>query len=217
MLTLKELRKMVSEAETKAKVPTAKSLLESGVPIVVKEVFDAETEIMVFENGYVLYHVGKYATVFPLHSCGNYTYSSVMKAAATVKRDVFDNENWYIRLMLEGEDRLEHNQDNRTGQWCLSYSAVAEDWAPLGIECPVLEMLVREETTKEVIEEILSLVTQKQGYVLMRQYIDQIEQSQLAKELGVTQQAISDMIRKAKKRIVKAYSAVDSGKYRGMV
>lgn len=196
---------MVTMADCSEKQPTARALMESDIPVVVKEVLDAATEVTVYANGYVLYHVGKYATVFPLHICEDYVYESDADDRNTVKRDVFDNENWYIRLVLEGEDRLEHNQNNRSGDKCFSYSAISEDWAPLGMDDCVLEALIQEETTKEEIGKLLSLVTDRQGYVLMRQYVDQVEQAQLAQELGVTQQAISDMIRKAKRRIQKSY------------
>lgn len=66
MLTLRELKKMVEPADERMRVPTVKALQESGVPIVVRELLNDQTEITVFANGYVIYRSGKRMTVFML-------------------------------------------------------------------------------------------------------------------------------------------------------
>ena len=58
MLTLKELRNMVEEAKVEERVPSVRGLMESGAPIVVKEVLSEQTEISVYQNGLVLYRAG---------------------------------------------------------------------------------------------------------------------------------------------------------------
>ena len=131
MLTLRELRNMVEVAEVEGRVPSVKALLEAKVPIIVKELLSEQAEISVYQNGFVLYRVGKRATVFPLHSCKEYIYDSNIEALTNINERFFDNENWYIRLILEGEDRLVKNQEVRNGKKTISYSAVAEDWNEL--------------------------------------------------------------------------------------
>ena len=51
MLTLKELRGMVTVTESEDRVPTAKQLLESGAEVIVKEALTRDTTISVFANG----------------------------------------------------------------------------------------------------------------------------------------------------------------------
>ena len=131
MLTLRELRNMVEVAEVEGRVPSVKALLGAKVPIIVKELLSEQAEISVYQNGFVLYRVGKRATVFPLHSCKEYIYDSNIEALTNINERFFDNENWYIRLILEGEDRLVKNQEVRNGKKTISYSAVAEDWNEL--------------------------------------------------------------------------------------
>lgn len=209
MLTLFELKKMVNKADFKARIPSVKWLVQSGGEIVVRERLDENTEISVYESGYVLYRNGIYATVFPLHTCEEYIYLSEVDEDFQYPVNILDRENWYIRLMLEGEDRLAHNQDNRMGSKTVSYSAVSEEWAVLGTSGSVLDDLVQRETTTEVLGRILPLMTENQREVMVRMYIDKEEQSAIAEELGVTQQAISDMVRKAKKRVRKALLKMD--------
>ena len=201
MLTLRELRNMVEVAEVKGRVPSVKALLESDIPIAVKETLGEQAEISVYQNGLVLYRVGKRATVFPLHNCTEYIYESGEKIFANINERFFDNENWYIRLILEGEDRLAKNQEVRNGKKTISYSAVAEDWDVLGEEDTTLAGMILCET----MEEALLPLTENQRYVLKRHYLDGITQRIIAKKLGVSNQAVSDMIRKAIRKVQKVY------------
>ena len=105
MLTLKELKEMVNLTENNGRVPTAKQLIESGEQIIVKEVLAKESTISVYANGFVLYRAGKHYTVFSISDCGNYEYESVKGASKKYGSSFFDNENWYVRLIMEAEDR----------------------------------------------------------------------------------------------------------------
>ena len=76
-MTLKELKARVQVADEKAVAPKHRELLEMGANIVVKEIISNDVEITVFDNGYVLFTDGKRRTVFKLHECDGYDYSSV--------------------------------------------------------------------------------------------------------------------------------------------
>lgn len=192
---------MVEVAEVEGRVPSVKALLESDIPIAVKETLGEQAEISVYQNGLVLYRVGNRATVFPLHTCTEYIYESGEEIFANINERFFDNENWYIRLILEGEDRLAKNQEVRNGKKTISYSAVAEDWDVLGEEDTTLAGMILCET----MEEALLPLTENQRYVLKRHYLDGITQRIIEKELGVSNQAVSDMIRKAIRKVQKVY------------
>lgn len=216
MLTLRELKGMVKKADLKARIPSVKWMLESGGEVVVKERLDELTEVSVYDSGYVLYRKGIYATVFPLHACKEYIYSSEVDENYHLPVYVLENENWYIRLMLEGEDRLIHNQNNRMVGKVVSYSGVSEEWDVLKTSGSVLDDLVQEEKTREVLERILPLMTDCQQEVMVRMYVDGEDQTVIAETMGVTQQAISDMVRKAKKRVRKALLKEGIEKWREM-
>ena len=63
MLTLRELRNMVKVAEVEGRVPSVKALLEAKVPIIVKELLSEQAEVSVYQNGFVLYRVGKLSLI----------------------------------------------------------------------------------------------------------------------------------------------------------
>lgn len=128
MMTLKELKGLTAKA-SKARVgktPKASGLLRSDIPVVVKEVINENCEIMVFANGYVYYRAENHTTVFPLHEVDSYEYKGVKKSSV-LEGDFFENENWYVRLILEGEDRIAKNEDKYHRNFSTSYSDIAED------------------------------------------------------------------------------------------
>lgn len=143
MLTLRELKNMVRVADFNQRVPYPKTLRESGGRIVAKEVFEESTEVMVYENGYVLYREGFRMTVFPLHKCEDYRYEKVTGNIEILHSEYFEDEKWYVRLLLEGADLLERNCI-RLEQYhhVFSYSAVSEEWELLKDKAPaVLERM----------------------------------------------------------------------------
>ena len=126
MLTLKELKKIVKVADVEKRIPSVKSLKEHKV--VVKEMINADTTISVYDHGYVLYTAGNQSTVFPLHSCDDYEYVSVTGDNKEFNKEFFDNENWYIRLLMEAEDRMAYSQSKiSTNHGVFSNSDVTDD------------------------------------------------------------------------------------------
>lgn len=49
--------------------------------------------------------------LFPLHSCDDYEYVTATGDNKEFNKEFFDNENWYIRLLMEAEDRMEYSQN----------------------------------------------------------------------------------------------------------
>ena len=129
MLTLQELKQVVSNREERRKVPSAKYLRENDVAVAKQRLMDC-AEIIAYQTGYVLYCVGDYATVFPLFTCRDYVYEAERKIAV-VEEKFFDDQPWYVRLILEGEDRLWRNRETREHDNCISYSCISEEWCEL--------------------------------------------------------------------------------------
>lgn len=126
MLTLQELKQISGMPECNAKLPTAKQLRESGV-VIAKEKIGVDTEILAYRNGYALYCVGNHATVFPVYSCGDYLYLEGGNAVR-LSEQFFCGKEWYLRLVLEGEDRLSRNHEAKEQSRSVSYHAISEDW-----------------------------------------------------------------------------------------
>ena len=86
-----------------------------------------DTWIAAYQNGYALYCACGHSTVFPVHTCGAYLYMS-SGVSSYLPEQFFEKEPWYVRLVLEGEDRLEHNQRAKEQERTASYSAISEEW-----------------------------------------------------------------------------------------
>lgn len=89
--------------------------------------------ITVYPNGYALYEADGAATVFPVHPCGDYCYG-FSPYVCTVSARLFEKEAWYIRLVLEGEDRLFRNLETSLSFFSLLFfpdSMLCFHWYPL--------------------------------------------------------------------------------------
>lgn len=203
MLMLKELKKMVKPVEKNGKMPTAKSLKESGVEVVVKEKIDCDTEISVYANGYVLYQVANRYTVFPLMECGVYEYEMPAGETKVYDASFFDNENWYVRLIMEGEDRMERNQEKiKTNHKVLSYDRLIEDCGELlGSKEDLQEWVIQ----NALIHDLFTYLNDRQREAVYLFYIEEWKQKDISEYFGVSQQSVSEMIKRAVKILAKAF------------
>lgn len=200
MLTLQELKRITAQAEDSWKPPTAKQLRESGRVIVQKQLGQG-AEIFVYQNGCVLYQVENHSTVFFLHSCQDYFYILDGKTVC-LPEQYFDRKSWYLRLVLEGEDRLSRNLEERERNWNISYDAISENMIAMeNLTKSMTEYVVR----KEMVEQLFQNLTKKQRCVIQKYYLQEKTQRQISKELGISQQAVSAMISQAICNIQKKY------------
>lgn len=200
MLTLKELKQIADAPIQGQRSPTAKSLRESRA-ILVRERID-DGEITVFQNGYVLYSAGGYTTVFSIHSCKEYMYETNSNTFC-IQEQYFDKQAWYVRLVLEGEDRLSRNCQAKESNRIVSYSSISEEWHIMNNENDLaLERMIREET----LEELFVPLTEQQRIVILQYYFHQKTQEQIAIELGVSVPAVSRLLTRAIQRLQKKYN-----------
>ena len=68
------------------------------------------------------YHAHERYTVFALHNCTHYYYESQGNEHQTIPHNHFEDMEWHIRLVLEGEDRLVRNLEARESE-TFSYAA----------------------------------------------------------------------------------------------
>ncbi|MCD8011858.1 MAG: sigma-70 family RNA polymerase sigma factor [Lachnospiraceae bacterium] len=206
MLTLEELRRMVVENETGERVPTPKGLRESGVPVVASKVVDGNTDVTVYQNGMVLYQADGHVTVFALHDCESYSYASQIGAQYLISSDYFEKEQWYVRLLLEGEDRIALNGEKIAQARSISYNVTGDGWLtePDSAQNP-LERIVEQ----EYIQELLGMMTESQRRAVSRCFLDMEPQIEVALELGISPQAVSDLIVNGVCRVRRQYGIKD--------
>lgn len=199
MLTLKELKKIVKVADVEKRIPSVKSLKEHKV--VVKEMINADTTISVYDHGYVLYTAGNQSTVFPLHSCDDYEYVSVTGDNKELNKEFFDNENWYIRLLMEAEDRMAYSQSKiSTNHGVFSNSDVTDD---AEIMRGSSKDFVDDFMDREILNALIKELTERQKTVLNLVYFEEMRQQDVADYLGIKQQSVNDLLNRALKTMKK--------------
>lgn len=199
MLTLKELKKIVKVADMEKRIPSVKSLKEHKV--VVKEMINADTTISVYDHGYVLYTAGNQSTVFPLHSCNDYEYVSVTGDNKEFNKEFFDNENWYIRLLMEAEDRMAYSQSKiSTNHGVFSNSDVTDD---AEIMRGSSKDFVDDVIDREILNALIKELTERQKTVLNLIYFEEMRQQDVADYLGIKQQSVNDLLNRALKTMKK--------------
>lgn len=199
MLTLKELKKIVKVADVEKRIPSVKSLKEHKV--VVKEMINADTTISVYDHGYVLYTAGNQSTVFPLHSCDDYEYVSVTGDNKEFNKEFFDNENWYIRLLMEAEDRMAYSQSKiSTNHGVFSNSDVTDD---AEIMRGSSKDFVDDVIDREILNALIKELTERQQTVLNLVYFEEMRQQDVADYLGIKQQSVNDLLNRALKTMKK--------------
>ena len=199
MLTLKEQKKIVKVADMEKRIPSVKSLKEHKV--VVKEMINADTTISVYDHGYVLYTAGNQSTVFPLHSCDDYEYVSVTGDNKEFNKEFFDNENWYIRLLMEAEDRMAYSQSKiSTNHGVFSNSDVTDD---AEIMRGSSKDFVDDVIDREILNALIKELTERQKTVLNLVYFEEMRQQDVADYLGIKQQSVNDLLNRALKTMKK--------------
>ena len=199
MLTLKELKKIVKVADVEKRIPSVKSLKEHKV--VVKEMINADTTISVYDHGYVLYTAGNQSTVFPLHSCDDYEYVSVTGDNKELNKEFFDNENWYIRLLMEAEDRMAYSQSKiSTNHGVFSNSDVTDDAEIMRVSS---KDFVDDVIDREILNALIKELTERQKTVLNLVYFEEMRQQDVADYLGIKQQSVNDLLNRALKTMKK--------------
>lgn len=200
MRTLWELKRIVDDPVNKEKIPTAKHLKENGTAVISKNL-GSDAQIDAYSNGYALYQAGGHSTVFPVHVCGDYLYMSG-NHAVHIAEEFFNKEPWYVRLILEGEDRLSRNQDEKEQGRSVSYSIVSDEWNIMAdLKEPTLEILIRQET----IQEMMRLLTRKQCKVLQMFFIHEKTQKQISEELHISKSSVYAIISQSLRRIREKY------------
>lgn len=166
MMTFKELKKLVKLPLYKEqRVPTVKALEESGVSVVAEKILENHGSISVYQNGYVIYRAHKRVTVFSLRNCVHYKYDALEGAGHHIEEEEFDEYEWHIRLVLEGEDRIFMNYEIIQGKWMPSREDREYREEILeGVDEAVstLERMISEER----VEELLSTLTDLQRKVV---------------------------------------------------
>ena len=195
-ITFGELKTMLKIVK-KRTLPTVKQLRESNIPVVagaeIGNVF-----MTVYETGFAVYEAQNRATVLDIAKCRDYSYSM-----CNLSEDYFNNRSWVLRLMLAGEDRLEHNSEsrdvsNKPDKACqLGMAMNAEQDSSLDTETLTV--------SQENFSYLISCLTEHQQKI-MRLYWEQgYTHQEIADTLKVGRRTITTIIDRCVKKIRKNF------------
>lgn len=172
MLTLKKVKELVEAPVHTKRVPSPKVLLEEGLILLRKE-FEHGSHLTVYNSGYVLFSAGKRNTVFHIHDCqGDYAYDAAEGKGDVIQEEYFENCEWHIRALFEGERKMEESQVKCevAGQTNVgvSYHAVSEEWGEMADRTiNMLEKIIE----NEAVNAMLAVLTDKQRDLIHQQFV----------------------------------------------
>lgn len=190
-ITFRKLRNMVGSTEGQS-LPTVKALRKTSETVIVSAVA-ADSSLTVYESGFYTYTTPSGTTVYAVDRCAEYVYDG----GEVLDMAKFDDVDWSVRLVLAGEDRLEHNNNAREQGNHYSYSADAIE----GTDLRDPHDFVADIESRETMAEMLGCLTEKQRQVVRMCFQEGMTQQEMANALGMRQQSLFDHIQAIKKKL----------------
>ena len=199
-MTLQELFTQVKGKKQKSK-PKIKTL-NNGKHKIIAEGRHDNGIVKVYDNGYIFYSEDDHFTVFHISDVygKREEYSSDDKMAIpretrVIEGDFFNEQDWLFRVVMEGNARIQHNhniQQNRFVEF--RYSGIAEDLEEL---CYIPEYLTDDDSFRVNLDDIKEHVSPDLWVVYVSIKAFGITEAAIARDLNITQQAVSKRYRKA--------------------
>ena len=205
-ITLRELKAKI-DAVTEKKLPQYKQLMEQN-PVTVAQATVNGATITVYQNGYAVYEMDGARSVMAVDRCGDYRYDFNDGTYQVVPAEVFEEAEWSLRLIMEGERRLEHNLNKTSSKY---EAAVLEcdgsDWSDSimvdFLEEDNAEMLADQELRR--LYAAMGKLTERQREIIELYYFKGMTQQEIAEELGIARPVVSKIMKAALKKIKKVF------------
>lgn len=190
-ISLRELKNRVA-AVVEKKLPKYAQLMEMKPVVAARTMADGAT-LTAYENGYAVYEQDGAHTVMAIDRCGDYRYDFNDGTYEVVPAEVFEDAEWSVRLVMEGERRMEHTRSVINGNnEELTLSNDGSDWCDAAMvdfmEKENAEILADEELRK--LYAAMSKLTERQQDVIQLYFYKGLTQEEIADELGISQVAV---------------------------
>jgi RNA polymerase sigma factor (sigma-70 family) len=135
--------------------------------------------------------------VFRVDHCGGYRYFSGTEQI-TLTEEEFAEMDWWVRLLLEAEDRVTHNRDVGIAHYEMSFHSESIQFAPMVSRSkqPVDALIQREQ-----IETALRQMTKRQREVALNYYIYGYSVQEIGDRYGISHQAVSVTLSAVRKKL----------------
>lgn len=212
MITLSELLSKVALPPLTRDVhaPGWKELRLNGGGIVEQAIFDDDTYIEVYANGYVYYQSGTSKTRFSITDVlEDYEYTP-LKSTSDLKRDFdrsfFEDRPWIIRVLMEGDDRIEASQQkSRAKLYSTDFDTTIDEHGTYGCdENDPLTIMLKAELSEMLYQSFL-MMTEYQQEVVEACILEGLKHWEAAEIHNVSRQAITKAIKNGLTRFRIAY------------
>lgn len=205
-ITLRELKTKI-DAVTEKKLPKYAQLMEQN-PVAVAQTSVNGATLTAYQNGYAVYEMDGAHTVMAVDRCGDYRYDFSDGTYQVVPAEVFEEAEWSLRLIMEGERRMEHTRsviNSNNEEFMLSNDGT--DWCEVAMvdfmEAENAEMLADEELRK--LYAAMGKLTERQKEIIELYYFKGMTQQEIAEELGICQQSVNRIMTQAIKKLKKVF------------
>ena len=205
-ITLRELKTKIDTVVEK-KLPTFKTLMEKE-PMAVAQTLVNGAKLTAYENGYAVYEVDGSHTVMAVDRCNDYRYDFTDGTYEEIPAEKFEDVEWSVRLLMEGERRMEHNLNKRVADSeNVSLECDGSDWSAAVmvdfLDEDNAEMLVDRELRR--LYAAMSKLTERQTEVIQLYFYKGMTLQEIAEELGITKPAVHYAMKGALKKMRKSF------------
>ena len=205
-ITLRELKTKIDTVVEK-KLPTFKTLMEKE-PVAVAQTMVNGAKLTAYENGYAVYEVDGSHTVMAVDRCNDYRYDFTDGTYEVIPAEAFEDVEWSVRLLMEGERRMEHNLNKRVADSeNVSLECDGSDWSAAVmvdfLDEDNAEMLADRELRR--LYAAMSKLTERQTEVIQLYFYKGMTLQEIAEELGITKPAVHYAMKGALKKMRKSF------------
>lgn len=205
-ISLRELKNRVNKVLEK-KIPGYKQLMAMNPEVAARTMVNGAT-LTAYTNGYATYEEDDAHTVLVVDRCGDYRYEFNDGTYEVVPAEVFEDAEWTVRLVMEGEHRLENNRSKISRDYEeFALSCDGTDWCDAAMvdfmEAENAEMLADEELRK--LYAAMSKLTERQQKVVQLYFYKGLNQYEIAEELDIARRSVGNCLEGALKKIRKNF------------
>lgn len=191
-LSLEELKSMVDSTSAFEQAPSARYVRECGSPIVAKHEFSDGDTLTAYQNGFAVYETYRHRIVVRIDCCGSYIYKTGREKIC-LSESYFDKLPWTVRLQMEAEDQIALNQKTRA----------LPQFAFGLIENDQIERFEEDDDAKRKVKSVIDLLNERQRKIVTMYYFKDCTVMEVAKELGMTENAVGVALDRIRKRLKK--------------
>ena len=186
---------------------TIQTLMEMN-PVAVARTSVNGAKLTAYENGYAVYEVDSAHTVMAVECCGDYRYDFTDGTHQIVPAETFEDAEWSLRLLMEGEKRMEHNLSKTAAKFeQVPLECDGSDWSTSimvdFLDADNAEMLADRELRR--LYAAMNKLTERQMEVVQLYFYKGMTQQEIAEEIGIGRRSGGNCLEGALKKIRKNF------------